>query len=49
MLPDAYAVEVAFKLSVYLPGTVSFSSDQGRFSLHDGKNEKPHLEGTIDA
>src|SRR3954452_4319596 len=46
-LPDAYAVEVAFKLPVPLPGKVSFSSDQGRFFLHDAKNEKPHLAGAV--
>lgn len=47
-LPDAYAVEVAFKLPVPLPGTVTFSSDRGKFSLHDAKNEKPHLEGRVE-
>ena len=48
-LPDAYAAEVSFKLPVYLPGKVSFASGDGRFSLHDEKNEKPHLSGMISA
>lgn len=46
-LPDAYTVEVAFKLPVPLPSKVSFASDRGKFSLHDSKNEKPHLGGTV--
>ena len=47
-LPDAYSVAVAFKLPVQLPGKVSFAADQGKFFLHDAKNEKPHLEGAIE-
>jgi MaoC like domain len=46
-LPDAFSVEVAFKLPVPLPSKVSFASDRGKFSLHDAKNEKPHLGGTV--
>jgi acyl dehydratase len=50
-LPDAYDVEVQFKLPVLLPGKVSFASwpeDGGRgFALHDKKNEKPHLTGAV--
>jgi len=50
-LPDRFAVGVSFKLPVYLPGKVTSSSwheDGGRgFALHDGKNEKPHLSGTV--
>jgi hypothetical protein len=46
-LPDAYTASVRFKLPVYLPGKLSFASGRGSFSLHDGKNEKPHLSGTI--
>jgi acyl dehydratase len=49
-LPDAVEVDVSFKLPVYIPGTVSFASwpdgDGRGFSLHDRKNEKPHLTGT---
>jgi acyl dehydratase len=46
-LPDAYTASVRFKLPVYLPGKLSFASGDGSFSLHDGKNEKPHLSGTV--
>jgi acyl dehydratase len=50
-LPDRFAVDVSFKLPAYLPGKVTFSTwreDGGRaFALHDGKNEKPHLSGTV--
>jgi hypothetical protein len=46
-LPDAFTVEARFKLPVYIPGKVSFASDGDRFSLHDAKNEKPHLAGAI--
>ena len=50
-LPDRFAVDVSFKLPVYLPGKVTFSTwreDGGRaFALHDGKNEKPHLTGAV--
>jgi hypothetical protein len=46
-LPAAFTVEARFKLPVYIPGKVSFASGANRFSLHDGKNEKPHLSGAI--
>jgi acyl dehydratase len=50
-LPAACEAEVRFKLPVFLPGRVSFASwpeDGGRgFALHDGKNEKPHLSGSV--
>jgi acyl dehydratase len=51
-LASSFAVEVAFKLPVFLPGKVSFAtwSSDGRreFALHDGNNEKPHLSGTVE-
>lgn len=51
-LPDAYTVDVQFKLPVLLPAKVAFRSDansQGGFSfgLSDAKSGKPHLAGTI--
>jgi len=47
-LPEgAYSVEASFKLPLPIPGKVSFASDDGRFSVHDEKNEKPHLSGMI--
>jgi hypothetical protein len=48
-LPDAYTVDVSFKLPVFLPATVAFSADPaaGCFALHDAKTGKPHLAGTV--
>ncbi|MGC4745125.1 MaoC family dehydratase [Micromonospora sp. DT201] len=46
-LPDAYAVEVAFKLPVQLPSTVSFALlPDGGFALHDSRG-RPHLAGLV--
>jgi acyl dehydratase len=51
-LPDAYTVDVAFKLPVLLPATVAFAAreqDNGwRFDLTGAKNGKPHLTGVLD-
>jgi MaoC like domain len=50
-LPDAFAVEVAFKLPLRLPAKVAFASwrdgDARRFALHDARSGKPHLDGTL--
>lgn len=49
-LPDAYTVDVAFKLPVVLPARVGFSAqrtDGWRFALHDARTGKPHLTGTL--
>jgi acyl dehydratase len=50
-LPEAFAVEVAFKLPVVLPAKLAFASwrdgDQRRFALHDARSGKPHLEGEL--
>jgi acyl dehydratase len=52
-LPDAYAVEVAFKLPVLLPATVAFAATTTgagwEFSLHSAKSGKPHLTGAVTA
>jgi MaoC like domain len=49
-LPDAYTVDVAFKLPILLPATVALrTSNQWHFSLHDAKSAKPHLTGTVTA
>ncbi|MET8229415.1 MaoC/PaaZ C-terminal domain-containing protein [Micromonospora sp. NPDC005298] len=46
-LPDAYTVEVAFKLPVPLPSTVSFALlPDGGFTLHDSRG-RPHLAGSV--
>ncbi len=50
-LPDAFEVEVAFKLPVRLPSRVAFASwreaDERRFALHDARSGKPHLDGAL--
>jgi acyl dehydratase len=48
-LPDAYSVEVRFKLPIFLPAKVAFSTDTREFSVRDAKSGKPHLEGRISA
>lgn len=46
-LPDAYTVDVAFKLPVPLPATVAFgSTSTGGFALRDLR-DRPHLLGTL--
>ncbi|MDF2445497.1 MAG: bifunctional enoyl-CoA hydratase/phosphate acetyltransferase [Moraxellaceae bacterium] len=51
-LPDAFTVDVQFKLPVLLPAKVAFHSDdmQGggiAFGVSDSRSGKPHLAGTI--
>ncbi len=50
-LPDAYTVDVAFKLPVLLPAKVAFTSwaDGGdwAFELWNARKSKPHLQGRI--
>ena len=50
-MPEALEADVSFKLPVLIPTTVSFASwpdGAGRgFALHDRKNEKPHLTGSV--
>jgi acyl dehydratase len=47
-LPDAYTVDVAFKLPVLLPATVAFSASPAwTFALHDARTGRPHLTGTV--
>ncbi|ASW53058.1 MaoC/PaaZ C-terminal domain-containing protein [Plantactinospora sp. KBS50] len=51
-LPDAYTVDVAFKLPLPLPSTVAFSAspvDGGgwTFALHNASSGKPHLAGSL--
>jgi hypothetical protein len=52
-LPDAYAVDVAFKLPILLPARVAFSAERTgadwRFALHDAKSGRPHLAGSVTA
>lgn len=47
-LPDAYTVDVSFKLPLSLPSTVAFSASPAwTFALHDAKSGKPHLIGSV--
>ena len=47
-LPDAFSVEVAFKLPLFLPAQVAFGvRDGGGFEVRDAATGKPHLAGTL--
>ncbi|MEV4311609.1 MaoC/PaaZ C-terminal domain-containing protein [Actinocrispum sp. NPDC049592] len=49
-LPDAYTVDVRFKLPVLLPAKVGFVATQQhgwQFELFDARRGKPHLSGVI--
>lgn len=50
-LPDAFTVDVQFKLPVLLPAKVAFSSDDTdggiAFGVNDLRSGKPHLAGTL--
>jgi hypothetical protein len=50
-LPDAYAVDVAFKLPVLLPASVAISGeqtgDEWTLDVRDARTGKPHLSGTV--
>ena len=47
-LGDAYEADVRFKLPLYLPSRVTFSSgDGGRFAVRAARDGRPHLEGSI--
>jgi acyl dehydratase len=50
-LPDAYTVEIAFKLPVLLPSRISVSAAQQdggwELDVRDARSGKPHLTGTV--
>jgi acyl dehydratase len=47
-LPDAYTVDVAFKLPILLPAKVGFhAAPAWTFAVHDAKSGRPHLSGTV--
>jgi hypothetical protein len=47
-LPEAYTVDVSFKLPIFMPSTVAFSaSPSWTFALNEAKSGKPHLTGTV--
>jgi acyl dehydratase len=46
-LPDAYTVDVRFKLPIFLPSKVVFSTDTRHFEVRAAKDGKPHLSGEV--
>ncbi len=50
-LPETYAVEVRFKLPIFLPAKVAFTTSEGegarRFHVRDARKGKPHVEGQV--
>ena len=47
-LPDAFSVDVRFKLPLFLPAQVAFGvRDGGGFEVRDASSGKPHLDGTL--
>jgi MaoC like domain len=48
-LPEAFTVEVAFKLPIILPSKVGFSHSHGELAVFNARNGKPHLSGRTDA
>jgi acyl dehydratase len=51
-IPDSFTVDARFKLPIYLPAKVAFSSwdaDGAReFEVNDAKSAKPHLAGRVE-
>jgi hypothetical protein len=48
VLPDAFSVDVRFKLPLFLPAQVAFGvRDGGAFEVHDASSGKPHLSGAL--
>jgi hypothetical protein len=45
-LPDAFTVDVRFKLPLRIPGKATFSAAGGSFAVHDARG-RPHLEGRV--
>ena len=52
-LPDAFAVEAAFRRPIFLPATVEFAEGAGedsggiRFGVRDAREGTPHLDGRV--
>jgi acyl dehydratase len=46
-LPDAFSVDVRFKLPLFLPAQVAFGVQDDSFEVRDASSGKPHLSGTI--
>ncbi len=45
-LPEAYAVDVRFKVPLRIPGRAAFSVGDGAFAVHDARG-RPHLAGEV--
>ena len=49
-LPDAFSVEVRFKLPLFLPAQVAFGVARASgFEVRDASSGKPHLSGALTA
>ena len=52
-LPDAYDVDVYFKLPMFLPSTVEFLTAESKgttdFLIRNQKSQKPHVSGVVKA
>jgi acyl dehydratase len=47
-LPDAFSVDVRFKLPLFLPAQVAFGDrEDGGFEVRDASSGKPHLSGAL--
>lgn len=46
-LPDAYTVDVRFKLPILLPATVALTAADDGFELRDHRSGRPHLTGRL--
>jgi acyl dehydratase len=46
-LPDSYTIEVRFKLPIFLPSKVTFSTDTRRFEVRSAQDGKPHVDGHV--
>jgi acyl dehydratase len=45
-LPEAFTVNVRFKVPLKIPGRATFATADGSFFVHDARG-RPHLEGTL--
>jgi hypothetical protein len=48
-LPDAFTIDVRFKLPLRIPGRAAFSYGDGEFAVHDPRSGAPHLGGRVSA
>jgi hypothetical protein len=48
-LPEAFTIDVVFKLAILLPAKVGFTYSRGELAVFNTRNGKPHLTGRISA